>query len=195
MGGRDSRSVSSLTLERTLNRVLLAFRYFFDVLTHGKPSDAVINATGPDTQLVDKQPADDSAPATDRLATKPSDGALQILSILQRDSRLLDFLMEDVSSYSDTQIGAAARVLHDQCRDSVSHYVSLQPVIDGVEGAFTRVPAANPELVRFIGNVPAQTPSGGVLRHKGWRAASVELPPLTPATDVSVLAPAEIEVE
>src|SRR5215467_8281574 len=127
---------------RTLNRVLLAFRYFFDVLTHGKPSDAVLNATGPD-----KQPAGDSAPATDRLAPKASDGALQILSILQRDSRLLDFLMEDVSSYSDSQIGAAARVLHEQCRESVSHYVSLQPVIDGVEGAFTRVPAANPELV------------------------------------------------
>ena len=173
-----------------MNRVVLAFRYFFDVLAHGKPSDTLLNASGPD-----QQPANSTGPSTSLPAAKASDGALQILSILQRDSRLLDFLMEDVSGYSDTQIGAAARVLHDQCRASVSHYVSLQPVIDGVEGAFTHVPAADPELVKFIGNVPAQTPSGGVLRHKGWRAASVELPPLLPAADVSVLAAAEIEVE
>jgi len=39
----------------------------------------------------------------------PADGAVQILSILQRDARLVDFLMEDVSAYSDEQVGAAVR--------------------------------------------------------------------------------------
>ena len=48
-----------------------------------------------------------------------------MLGIMQRDSRLLDFLMEDLTSYSDDQIGAAVRELHDQCRDSVSRYVTL----------------------------------------------------------------------
>jgi hypothetical protein len=103
--------------------------------------------------------------------------------------------MEDVSSYSDNQIGAAARALHDQCRDSVSRYVSLQPVIDGVEGTFTRMPSASPDVVKFVGNVPVKVPSGGILRHKGWRAATVDLPPLGGTVDVTVLAPAEIEIE
>jgi hypothetical protein len=128
-------------------------------------------------------------------AEKASEGALQILSILQRDSRLLDFLMEDVSGYSDGQIGAAARALHEQCRESVSRYVSLQPVIEGVEGTFTQAPSANPDLVKFVGNVPAQPPSGGILRHKGWRAAKVDLPTLGGTADVTILAPAEIEIE
>src|SRR5262245_47323321 len=60
---------------------------------------------------------------------KSSDGALQFLGILQRDSRLVDFLMEDISSYADDQIGAAVRELHDQCRDAVARYVTLTPVI------------------------------------------------------------------
>lgn len=177
-----------------MNRVVLAFRCLFDVLLHGRPSDAVVSALtlGGEPAAATIQPA---APAAELSAATTSDGALQILSILQRDSRLLDFLMEDVSGYSDAQIGAAARALHDQCRDSVSRYVTLQPVIDGVEGTFTRVPSTNPDLVKFVGNVPAQPPSEGILRHKGWRAARVDLPTLGGSADVTVVAPAEIEIE
>jgi len=59
------------------------------------------------------------------------DGAIQILSILQRDARLIDFLMEDISSYSDDQIGAAVRAMHASARESLTRYVSLAPVVDG----------------------------------------------------------------
>src|SRR5262249_17373245 len=128
-------------------------------------------------------------------AVKTSDGALQILGILQRDARLVDFLMEDISSYSDDQVGAAVRELHRQCRDAIARYVTLQPLIDGVEGTFTQAPSQDPNVVKFIGNVPAKPPSGGILRHKGWRAAKVDLPALSGRQDASVLAPAEIEVE
>jgi hypothetical protein len=130
-----------------------------------------------------------------------SDGALYILAILQRDSRLVDFLMEDIGGYSDEQIGAAVRTLHDQCRESLCRYVRLIPVIDGVEGSFTNLAAGktlldDPSRVKFIGNVPAKgLPPGGVLRHKGWRAEAVDLPPVAPNQNVSVIAPAEIEVE
>jgi hypothetical protein len=68
-------------------------------------------------------------------------------------------------------------------------------VIDGVEGTFTRAPSANPDLIKFVGNVPVQPPAGGILRHKGWRAASIALPTLGGSADVTVLAPAEIEIE
>jgi hypothetical protein len=103
--------------------------------------------------------------------------------------------MEDIASYEDDQIGAAVRSLHDQARDSLARYLSLQPVIDGVEGAYTRSGSGDPAAVKFIGNVPAGKPDGGVLRHKGWRAAKVDLPALNPKQDASIIAPAEIEIE
>ena len=55
-------------------------------------------------------------------------------------------------------------------------YVTLAPVIDGVEGTYAKAPAQDPNLVKFVGNVPAQPPAGGTLRHKGWRATKVDLP-------------------
>ncbi len=103
--------------------------------------------------------------------------------------------MEDIGAYSDEQVGTAVRALHGQCRETLDRYLNLQPVIDGVEGTFAKPPSSDPGLVKFLGNVPASAPAGGVLRHRGWRAASVQLPPLTARQDVTVLAPAEIEVE
>src|SRR6185312_5770310 len=91
-------------------------------------------------------------------AFKPADGALQILGILQRDSRIIDFLMEDITSYEDEQIGAAVRSMQSSARDALVRYVTLTPVIDGVEGTFTKAPANEPVAqgaVKFLGNVPA----------------------------------------
>lgn len=182
-----------------MNRIFLAFRCFFNILFHGALSDEAL------TQLhLTRSDAAASRPAaTARVqaaapaapAVRTSDGALQLLAILQRDSRLIDFLMEDISGYADDQIGAAVRELHDQCRDSVGRYVTLQPVIDGVEGAFTNAPTTDANVVKFVGNVPAKPPSGGTLRHKGWRAAKVDLPALSGKQDATIIAPAEIEIE
>ena len=178
-----------------MNRILLAFRSFFDILLQGRLSDSAITALGLTRRSGGGQPAAQKPAAPAAPAVKTSDGALQILGILQRDSRLIDFLMEDITSYSDDQVGAAVRELHNQCRDSVTRYVTLQPVIDSVEGTFTQAPSKDPNLVKFIGNVPAAPPSGGILRHKGWRAAKIDLPALGAKQDAAVLAPAEIEVE
>lgn len=168
-----------------MSRILLAFRAFFAIL-FGRPLPPEIAPT----------PARPVAPSTPPAPPPANPGsALQLLAILQRDSRLLDFLMEDIASYEDDQIGAAVRSLHDQARDSLARYLSLQPVIDGVEGAYTRSAAGDPAAVKFIGNVPAGKPEGGVLRHKGWRAAKVDLPALNPKQDASIIAPAEIEIE
>ena len=172
-----------------MKRILLAFRCFFNILFHGGLS---AEALGVLKLAHREQPALAKPAAASRT---PADGALQILAILQRDSRLVDFLMEDIGSYSDDQVGAAVRELHDQCRDSLARYVVLQPVIDGVEGTPARAPSGDPHAVRFIGNVPATPPSGGTLRHKGWRATKVDLPSLAAKEDTSIVAPAEIEIE
>ena len=176
-----------------MNRILLAFRCFFEILFHGALSP---NALGALKLARREQPAPGpkGTPPAAALRT-PADGALQILTILQRDSRVVDFLMEDIASYSDDQVGAAVRELHDQCRDSLARYVTLQPGIDGVEGTPVKAPSGDPHVVRFIGNVPAAPPSGGTLRHKGWRAAKVDLPALAAKEETSIIAPAEIEIE
>ena len=179
-----------------MNRIVLAFRCFFNLLIHGALSAGTMSdlRLAPRGAAPAKTPAAPSAPPPAAPATRTSDGALQILAILQRDSRLLDFLMEDIASYSDDQIGAAVRELHDQCRDSISRYIKLEPVIDGVEGTFTKAPSSDPGIVKFVGNVPAKPPSGGLLRHKGWRAARIELPSAG-RQDTAIIAPAEIEIE
>jgi hypothetical protein len=178
-----------------LNRIVLAFRCFFSLLFQGRLSDSTITELGLSRRSAASAAAAPKTAAAAPPAVKTSDGALQILGILQRDSRLIDFLMEDITAYSDDQVGAAVRELHNQCRDSVTRYVTLQPVIDGVEGTFTQAPSKDPNVVKFVGNVPATPPSGGILRHKGWRAAKVDLPVLAAKQDAAVLAPAEIEIE
>ena len=129
---------------------------------------------------------------------KISDGALQILQTLQRDSRLIDFLMEDITSYSDDQVGAAVRTVHADSKASLARHVTLAPVIDGVEGTNQKLDAnkaPDPNRIKLIGNVPASGKApGGLLRHRGWQATSINLPPIG-KQDVTILAPAEIEIE
>jgi hypothetical protein len=172
-----------------LSRIVLAFRSFFAILFGGAlPADVAL-ALG----LVENKPQPVPKPVPQ---LKPADGALQLLGILQRDSRLLDFFMEDISAYSDDQVGGAVRNLHEQCRKALDRYVHLTPVVDGVEGTFTKVETNDPTVIKLLGNVPANGKApGGVLRHKGWRADKVDLPPLVVSQVTTVIAPAEIEIE
>ena len=126
----------------------------------------------------------------------PADGAVQILSVLQRDARLIDFLMEDISAYSDEQVGAAVRDVQQQSRQSLERYLQLQPVIDGVEGDFTKIDGLQSAQMKLVGNVPPSGKApGGLLRHKGWKADKIDLPPIAPGANASVIAPAEVEIE
>lgn len=173
-----------------MQRILFAIRSFFAILFTGNLPADIAEAYG------FKKPAAAPPPPKPVAVPKPSDGALQILGILQRDARLVDFFMEDISAYSDDQVGAAVRNLHEQARAALERYVQLGPVIDGVEGTYTKIEKSDPAAVKLLGNVPASGKApGGTLRHKGWRAANVNLPPLVATQNVSIIAPAEIEVE
>src|SRR3954464_2306374 len=55
------------------------------------------------------------APAPVILREATPDAALQLLSLFQREARLIDFTQENLSAYSDADIGAAARVVHEGC--------------------------------------------------------------------------------
>ena len=174
-----------------MSRIVLAFRSFFAILFTGKLPGDIAQALGFNQAKPQTAPKAAAVPQV-----RPSDGALQILGILQRDSRLIDFLMEDISAYSDDQVGAAVRNLHDQSRDALNRYLRLAPVIDGVEGTFTKLDSSDPATVKLLGNVPVSGKApGGLLRHKGWRAEKIDLPPLPPGSSASVIAPAEVEIE
>jgi hypothetical protein len=126
----------------------------------------------------------------------PFDRAVQVLALLQRDGRLVDFLYEDISSYPDDQVGAAAREVHGSCREVLRRYLTVEPVVDEEEGRPMMVPAGfDPAELKLVGSIAGRPPYRGVIRHRGWRAAKVELPALPDGAARSVIAPAEVEVE
>src|SRR5438552_3605991 len=137
-----------------MNRISLAFRSFFSILFSGSLPADVAQAFGYSKVVPIKAPAP-------KPQSGPADGAVQILSILQRDARLIDFLMEDISAYSDDQVGAAVRDVQQQSRQSLGRYLRLQPVIDGVEGTYTKTEAMDAAAVKLIGNVPASGKAAG----------------------------------
>ena len=124
-----------------------------------------------------------------------SDAALQLLELLQREARLIDFTQEDVRPYSDADLGAAARVVHAGCCKVLGEHFSIAPVRTEAEGSRIRLEAGfDARAVRLTGNVVGQAPFAGTLVHRGWRATDVRLPQLAAGHEASVLAQAEVEL-
>jgi hypothetical protein len=124
-----------------------------------------------------------------------TDAALQLLALLQREGRLVDFLEEDVAAFPDADIGAAARVVHQGCRKALREHLTLEPVRTEAEGAkVTLEDGFDAARVKLTGNVAGKAPYTGTLRHRGWRAASVRMPGAAPGHDARILAQAEVEL-
>jgi hypothetical protein len=135
------------------------------------------------------------APAPTPLRAPTPDSALQLLSLFQREARLIDFAHENLTSYSDADIGAAARVVHEGCARVLREHFTIEPVRSEAEGArITLNEGFDAASVRLTGNVVGTAPFNGTLSHRGWRAASVTLPQLAERHDARVLAPAEVEL-
>jgi hypothetical protein len=131
-------------------------------------------------------------PAPARPDARP---ALQLLALLQREGRLVDFLEEDLSGFPDASVGAAARTVHAGCKRALEQYVRLEPVLKDAEGAQVTVPRGfDAAAIRLTGNVVGDPPFKGSLRHHGWRAREVTLPPPRDGADAALLAPAEVEL-
>ena len=126
---------------------------------------------------------------------KPSGAPLRMLAVLQREGRLLDFLLEDIKAYSDEQVGAAVRDIHRQCQAALSEHLALEPVLPKEEGAAIEVPPGfNPAAIRLTGNVTGQPPFKGTLRHHGWRVKEIMLTAPPEGQDEFILMPAEVEL-
>ncbi len=130
-----------------------------------------------------------------RLKTASTDSAMQLLSILQQEARLIDFLHEDLTGFSDEEVGAAARVIHSGGKRVLSEYITLSPVRQEEEETRITLEADfNPQSVRLTGNVTGSAPFAGTLVHKGWKADCIKLPKLAENYDTSIIAPAEVEL-
>lgn len=145
----------------------------------------------PEPQAV---PEATAPPRVEKPSQPPEASAIQVLAILQRQGRLLDFLQEDIQPYDDAQIGAAVRGVHEGCRQALHEHVTLEPILDQPEGSTVTVePGFDAHEIRLTGHVAGDPPFTGELRHRGWRVARIDLPELMQTQD-RVAAAAEVEV-
>ena len=121
--------------------------------------------------------------------------ALQLLGLLQREARFVDFVQEDVAQYSDAEIGAAARVVHEGCRKVLREHFAIEPIRVESEGSRIWLPEGfDPAAIHMTGNVVGQAPFTGTLNHRGWQVTRSQLPELTDPQAASILAQAEVEL-
>jgi len=120
------------------------------------------------------------------------------LATLQERGRLVDFLMEDITTYNDAQVGAAARVVHGGCKAVLQEHFTIRPLREESEGsAVTVAMAYAADEYRFIGKISGAGPFSGTLVHRGWKTEAVKLPRLVRvnAGRLPTIAPAEIELK
>jgi Domain of unknown function (DUF2760) len=136
-------------------------------------------------------PTPPSAPAM--TPAPPGGEALQLLSILQREGRLIDFLEQDIAAFGDDDVGAAARVVHEGCRRALRTHARVASIRSEAEGSALTLERVSSE-VKLIGNVAGAAPYRGVLRHRGWRIDELKLPTRVGEHDLGLIAPAELEL-
>ena len=192
-----------------LARLSLAFGSFFSILSRpdfaadvqrlrdeGWPEPAApapVAATAPAPVVTPVVAPVAPSPPAPQLASETA--ALQLLGLLQREARFVDFALEDIKSYGDAEIGAAARVVHEGCRKVLREHFTLEPVRTEAEGSrLTLQTGFDAAAVRVSGNVVGQPPFSGTLAHRGWRATGTRLPKLAAGHDASIVAQAEVEL-
>lgn len=178
-------TVTSLSLP---SRLWLSWVCAFRVLFDGQFAARVAGLRG-------AQPEPLPAPAPAPAPSEPSatTGALQLLSLLQREGRFVDFVQQDVAGFGDADIGAAARVVHEGCRRALRAHARVVSVRSEAEGSSVVLERASAD-VKLVGNVAGAAPFRGVLRHRGWRVEELTLPTLLGSHDPKLVAAAELEL-
>ncbi len=126
---------------------------------------------------------------------KPSGAPLRMLALLQAESRLVDFLLEDIQGASDEQIGQAVREVHKKAQAALKQHLVLEPVLPGNEDEQVTVPKGfDPSAVRVVGNVTGEPPFKGAIQHPGWRVKEMKLAAPAEGADEFVLQPAEVQI-
>jgi hypothetical protein len=120
------------------------------------------------------------------------------LALLQERGRLVDFLMDDITSYDDAQVGAAARVVHQGCKAALREHFKIRSVREENEGSSVTIPVGYAaDEYRLIGNIRGAGPFSGTLVHRGWRTEWVRLPRIVQVDPdrLPTIAAAEVELK
>ncbi|MCQ8103749.1 DUF2760 domain-containing protein [Methylomonas sp. SURF-2] len=190
--------VLALLLITVLISVILGMRRCKRHVPAPVPAPAI--APQPEIKVVEKiveveKIVREPAPEPVILKEATPDAALQLLSLLQKEARFIDFIKEDVSAYSDAEIGAAARVVHQGCGKAIDEHFTLAPVSQDQEGSRVSLHKGfDAASFRLTGNIVGEAPFSGTLVHKGWRVTDLRLPKLTEGHNASIIAAAEVEL-
>ena len=126
---------------------------------------------------------------------KPSPEPLLLLALMQREGRLVDFLLEDISGADDQTLAVGVRDIHQKCQKILREHLDMEPVLKGTERATVEVPAGfDPSAIRLTGNVTGNPPFKGTLEHHGSRITKIKLNKPPEGQDAFVIAPAEVEL-
>lgn len=145
--------------------------------------------------LSSRAPEPTKAPERAAPAPDPLEGALQLLALLQREGRFVDFIQQDISGFGDADIGAAARVVHEGCRRAIASHARIVSVRSEAEGSPVVVESGDGDGIKLTGEVSGHAPYRGVLRHRGWRIETLKLPERVGPQDPRIVAPAEVELQ
>jgi hypothetical protein len=122
-------------------------------------------------------------------------GAIQILSELQKEGRLVDFLEENLSDYEDDEIGSSVRSIHEGCKKVMDKVLEKEKLVDQEEESSIRVNKDyNATQIKLSGRVSETFPQKGILVHPGWKAKNLKLS-VRPKASSDILCPAEIEID
>jgi len=180
-----------------MSRIVIAVRAFLAALASSANAAKIQAALdGQALPKVDRD-AKTQQPLTPRETPAPTRSeALTLLAALQREARLVDLVQQPLGSFSDDQIGAAARTVLGDCGDVLNRFFGLEAVLAQEEESTCDVPAGyDPGRYKLSGRVEGSGPFHGKLVHHGWQATVVKLPGWTGSKDCAlVIAPAEVEV-
>ncbi len=128
-------------------------------------------------------------------AEDPNSAIVSYLSLLQREGRLIDFFLEDIDAFDDSQVGAAAREIHGRCGPILRETLALEPVLSGEEGARVEIDEDfDSSRIKLVGRITGRPPYVGILRHPGWRCSRIRIPFDRSAARNDIIAPAEVEI-
>jgi hypothetical protein len=122
---------------------------------------------------------------------------VRLLAILQEKGRFVDFLSDEITTYSDAQVGAAARIVHQGCKGVLDEYFGIAPIRVEAEGSKITIAAGyDADDYRLVGTISGAPPFSGTLMHRGWKAEAVRLPRALRIRDdrLPIIAPAEVEL-
>lgn len=178
----------------SLGAIALVFFILFLIKSMTKKSELSETRTELPESPVTPEPAAKSQPVSSLKSTSP-DAALQLLALLQQEARFVDFIQENLTGFSDADVGAAARVVHEGGQKILKEYFALAPVRKEQEESRITLPEGfDATKVRLTGNVIGQAPFTGTLVHRGWNVTEVKLPKLAEGHDTHIIAPAEVEL-